>query len=226
MNMKRCAYGAVFAVVVCIGLARCGGGGTQSATQQVCSADTFIPNYVKQLERLLYWDSMPVRVYFPRDEHYSEIYRMLALNGFTQWVEASSNKVRFVEVETPEEAQIIVNFDPSTTGGLTTYTYYPSSGRLVKAEIKIGTASPNHIDIQSVAAHEFGHAVGIGGHSPDPNDMMYPTFVSNRALRITERDFNTLRTAYCPLFLGQSPTQRSVHPPETPVKITIKCPHP
>lgn len=224
--MKRRAWSAALAVLVGVGLARCGGDGTQSATQQVCSADTFVPNYVKQLERLLYWDSMPLRVYFERDEHYTELYHTLALNGFTQWVEASANKVRFVEVETPESAQVVVNFDPSTTGGLTTYTYYPSSGRMVKAEIKIGTASPNWVDIQSVAAHEFGHALGIGGHSSDPNDMMYPTYVSNRALSITNQDLNTLRTAYCALFLGRAPTQRSAHPPETPLKITIKCPCP
>ncbi len=213
-------------VVVLIGLARCGGGGTRTATQQVCSADTFQPNYVKSLERLLYWEVFPVRVYFVRDEYYSELLRMYALNGFTQWVEASANKIRFVEVENPDDAQITVRFDPQSTGGLTTYSYYPSSGQLVKAEIKVGIASSNPVDIQSISAHEFGHALGIAGHSSNPNDMMYPTFVSNRPLQVTEQDFNTLRTAYCALFLGRVHTQRIGSSEEMPVQITIKCPHP
>ncbi len=215
-------------VVVMFGLARCGGGGTRTATQQVCSADTFQPNYVKSLERLLYWEweAFPVRVYFVRDEHYSELLRTYALNGFVQWVEASANKIQFVEVENPDDAQITVRFDPQSTGGLTTYSYYPSSGRLVKAEIKVGIASSNPVDIQSVSAHEFGHALGIAGHSPNPNDMMYPTYVSNRPLQVTEQDFNTLRTAYCALFLGRAVGGRTAFPQEVPVQITIKCPNP
>lgn len=42
-------------------MAGCGGGGISAEEQRVCSADTFAPNYVRQLERLLYWERFPRR---------------------------------------------------------------------------------------------------------------------------------------------------------------------
>ncbi len=43
------------------------GGGAGTGEQRVCSADTFVPNYVRQLDQLLYWERFPVTVYFERD---------------------------------------------------------------------------------------------------------------------------------------------------------------
>lgn len=192
--------------------------------QRVCSANTFVPNYVPQLERLLYWDRFPVTVYFERDAHYSDYYRRLALQGFDQWVEATGYVVRYREVDAPDGAQIKVFFKPDTRNGLTTYNYYPSSGRLVSAKVEIGIQGGNPIDIRSVSAHEFGHALGIGGHSTNLEDMMYPNFISNVPLQITQNDLNTAKTAYCNYFIGRS----RVAPPETdesPVQATIVCGH-
>jgi hypothetical protein len=84
-------------VVVALGvssLAGCGGGGATSGEQRVCSAETFVPNYVPLLERLLYWERFPVTVYFERDANYSDYYRTLARQGFDQWVEATGGVVR------------------------------------------------------------------------------------------------------------------------------------
>lgn len=215
---KRVAPGLAALVL----LAGCGGGNTRLATQRVCSADTFIPNYVPQIERLLYWERFPVAVHFVQDEHYSDYYRTLALQGFDQWVEATGGVVRYQVVETAAAAQITVSFKPDTRNGLTTYTYYPSSGMLKTAKIEIGVKERNPIDIRSVAAHEFGHAIGIGGHSTDPSDMMYPHFVSNVPLQISPRDLNTAKTAYCNYFLARSRSAPR-EPDEQPVEATIVC---
>jgi len=223
MRVARCVGCGLLALLIVF--EGCGGGGTQVAEQRVCSADTFVPNYVPQLNRLLYWAQFPVRVYFERDEHYSDYYRALALQGFDQWVEATSRVVRYVEVNTREEAQIVVYFKPNTTNGLTTFTYYPRSGLLESAKMEIGTRGNNPIDIRSVAAHEFGHALGIYGHSTDPSDMMYATFVSNVPLRISPRDLNTLKTAYCTLFLERTRSVPRPDPDEKPVQVTIVCNH-
>ncbi|MCS7208767.1 MAG: matrixin family metalloprotease [Fimbriimonadales bacterium] len=218
---KRIYFGLTFTVALL--LVGCGGG-TQSGEQRVCSADTFKPNYVPQLERLLYWERFPVTVGFERDAHYSDYYRTLALQGFNQWVEATGNVVRYQVVDNPDAAQIRVSFKPNTRNGLTTYTYYPSSGRLVSAKVEIGVQGNNPVDIRSVAAHEFGHAIGIAGHSTDPNDMMYPNFTSNVALKVTPSDLNTVKTAYCNYFL--KPSRAAPRPTdETPVEATIVCGH-
>jgi predicted Zn-dependent protease len=139
-------------------------------------------------------------------------------------VEATGYVVRYRQVDSSDGAQIRVVFKPDTRNGLTTYTYYPSSGQLISAKVEIGVRGNNPIDIRSVAAHEFGHALGIGGHSQNPDDMMYPNFVSNVPLQITPSDLNTVKTAYCNYFIGRT---RVAPPPvdEQPVQVTIRCGH-
>lgn len=223
--MRR--YGFTFGVglVLALGLARCvpniGGGSASGSQQVVCSLDAFVPNYSREVERLLHWQAFPVRVYFVRDEHYSPEWQTLALQGFDQWIEVFSPQVRYEVVAQPEQAQITVRFDPTTANGRVDFEYYPSSGVLTKAEITIGTQGNNPIDIRSVSAHEFGHALGISGHSRDPSDLMYPTYVSNVPLRLTQRDVNTMKTAYCHLFTNRSVSRAAGH--ETPVRQTIFC---
>jgi hypothetical protein len=220
--MVRFATGWMLVLGVVMLLAGCGGG-AQVGEQRVCSANTFTPNYVPHLERLLYWERFPITVYFERDANYSDYYRTLALQGFDQWVDATGSVVRYIEVDAPDAAHVKVFFKPDTRNGLTTYTFYPSSGRLVSAKVEIGVQGNNATDIRSVSAHEFGHAIGIGGHSPNPDDMMYPNFVSNVPLQITQNDLNTAKTAYCNYFIGRS--RLAPRPAEeTPVARTIECP--
>lgn len=49
--------------------------------------------------------------------------------------------------------------------------------------------------IQAAALHEFGHALGIWGHSPEPTDVMYFSQVREPP-PISVRDINTLKRIY------------------------------
>ena len=50
-------------------------------------------------------------------------------------------------------------------------------------------------DYIPTGCHEMGHALGIGGHSPNNLDIMY--FTGNLSGQLTTPDLNTLRTCYC-----------------------------
>ena len=48
-------------------------------------------------------------------------------------------------------------------------------------------------EMRTVCLHEFGHAIGLWGHSPHPGDISYPTATAQHP---SERDITTLRKLY------------------------------
>ena len=63
-------------------------------------------------------------------------------------------------------------------------------------------------EMRTVCLHEFGHAIGLWGHSPHPGDVNYPTAT---AQHLSERDIRTLRKLY------RTPLDTPQH--ETAVKV-------
>ena len=56
-------------------------------------------------------------------------------------------------------------------------------------------------EMRTVCVHEFGHAIGLWGHSPHPGDICYPTATAQLP---SERDIATLRKLYnTPLNMSQ-----------------------
>jgi hypothetical protein len=55
--------------------------------------------------------------------------------------------------------------------------------------------------LKTTAAHEFGHALGINGHSDNPSDVMFYGRQVNKPedVPVSPRDLNTLRAAYAGL---------------------------
>ena len=66
----------------------------------------------------------------------------------------------------------------------------------VKINTKITEGMPDDAaksKIRQIAMHQIGHAIGIYGHSLDPDDIMYENFT---AMQLSERDANTIKEIY------------------------------
>ena len=145
----------------------------------------------------------PIRVYvLPPIEQYREYVADLDY-ALEQWHLAAPERLAFVRVESPEEAQIQVRW--ATHSLNQTMDHALGDARLVRGEsghhVEV-TASLRdkrtgnlltHEEMRTVCLHELGHALGLWGHSPDPGDIMYYAAETQAP---TPRDQATIRELY------------------------------
>jgi len=140
------------------------------------------------------WPTFPIYVYFVHDDNYSKRREACARRGFDSWVEATDGFIDYTVTANRDKAQIVVRFNPDTANGITEQRFRGNTMR--SAHISLGAREGVGYDMEAVAAHEFGHALGIGSHSPNEHDLMFPVHVAGTSYCITEHDLHTLATAY------------------------------
>ncbi len=203
------------------------------AVRSGCTSDTFLPNYSLEIDsitskpnQLYHWAAFPVHIYFIPGDLMTAARVAQAQTGFQWWADATNNGVKILIVDDPKKAEIQVQCaerGETNYGAITDY-HIDANRNLVSATITFNMTYLSTIDgIQSVAAHEFGHALGIGGHSNTPGDIMSSTSSVYQDTGITARDLNTLKTAYCglPDELDRSMKRPSSAPTTT---ISVACP--
>lgn len=174
------------------------------------------PSYAhcREINHLLHWPSFPLHVYFsPGSRNFPERRRQV-LTGFDEWVQATQGAVCYQVVDSEAASDLTVTISsqislPKAARSLGQTTLFYSGTRMTKAVIEFAYLDDNPEQFQEVCAHEFGHALGIDGHSDNPDDMMFPVLshslfqVTNPELdwlrapgSVTTRDVNTLAAAY------------------------------
>jgi hypothetical protein len=207
-------------------LAGCGGGGggSFSGSPSAPAVGRYVPNYAAETDpatnqpnRLLHWGSFPVKIHFVANSYLTAERKNLATAGFNWWSPSLDGTLRYQLVDDPAAADITIRFEPkglATYTGITQYSY-AGDGRLVSADITLNLSYlSNAAHIPATAAHEFGHALGIGGHSALRADLMAtsPNVVS--LLSPTLRDANTMKTAYIDMLAGlgrSAPNEGTIH---------------
>ena len=214
--------------LLALSFAGCGGGGTgttvpttapnatpvATSVSAACNSSTYTPNYYglpdpsapNDPDIYTYWRQFPITVYIPTSANAA--FRTSTVAGFDQWVAATDSRASYQLVSSASGADLVVSYsaqDPnSDTLGLTTVSYNGTQKYIVSAKMELffyTTAQRSDANAvnQSIAAHEFGHALGISPHSPYSADLMYPT-LERSVETVTTRDLNTLKTIYCNTF--------------------------
>lgn len=201
-------------------LAGCGGGGGSSSGTSTGGSyqpdlSRFTPNYAASVT-LYHWPALPVRVYFandvtatPRGGSPTRV-NDLILTGFNRWPVATGGAVGFTQVTDPSQAQITVSVvtipDPVGLAETGKTSVTSGSGNVLTSAMTQIYVWPDITvpeltqGLPATSAHEFGHALGIGGHSPDPSDVMYVSHDPNADVLLSARDINTIKTIYYSLF--------------------------
>jgi len=173
--------------------------------------ETYIDHCLKE-GRIVRWPekTMPIRVHIAPFRWYekskqqeSHAYNGMVLQAMEQWSRISGGKVTFRVVNTLNESQIDVNWRRVDRTSLGHCEYLVNKNhQIYSAEIKIGIsdgiihAKYNDIDeVNHTIVHEFGHALGILGHSTHNHDIMYVPHQFG-VVSVSPRDEATLRWLY------------------------------
>lgn len=165
--------------------------------------DNYLDYVLSDKQKTMRWASFPINVYIEPLKQ-----RESAKRAFEQWQTKSNGLVRFGFVNSPQSAQITVDFKDKLESTSTKESFYSGfskpyyqGGKIVKSDIQILTLDPvtkqeleNDV-IYSTVLHEIGHTLGFAGHSPDEKDVMY-AYSSDPKMELTTRDINTLNILY------------------------------
>lgn len=181
----------------------------------VCAAPDMsrTPDYshAPAMRHLLHWGHLPVRVLFLPGPLATDAHKKDVLSGFDRWTLATLGRIRYTVVDSVKDADLAVDFDsheslPGTKNVAGHTALYYSDDVLQKAQMTLAIGGTGEDDISNTAAHEFGHALGLDGHSDNPADIMYPELTRFVWLNMppvpalprlpTLRDINTLRICY------------------------------
>ncbi|MEH2027999.1 peptidase [Nostoc sp.] len=164
----------------------------------------------------LVWSQFPIRVYVEPPKAVNEKQAQVWVNGVLQGVQEWSTYLPLTIVEQPEVADITIlrkapplqispgSNIPRARSAQTTYELYTSNNILSHRFTILLSPSQTGEYLIAATRHEFGHALGIWGHSPLQTDALYFSQVRNPS-PISPRDVNTLKRVYeQPTTLGWS----------------------
>ncbi len=224
MNSRTARILLLLAIVwLGLSLFGCGGGGGGEGDigdgGGAVDPGLFTPNYVTAIldspdpkAGVYHWSHFPVLVSFHLPDNWQALYgddADLYREAAGEWSYGGVEFFKIVQWGFPSD--VTVEFVNQTelggnVWGSTAMRFYQSNNEMDEAPIRVALYDSalrvtNAGDLKVLIAHELGHALGIGGHSPENSDLMYFQHVFGTLRPATASDINTARTAY-PSYFG------------------------
>lgn len=155
------------------------------------------------------WLTKEIRVHLDPalDVHgYRSEFTQVLCEAFATWEAADVVRFKFVDNKAQADIECIWTHDPSrlssiAEGGEAKLSY--KGGRLAHCQIVLlterapGANPPSVVEIKALCLHEIGHALGLIGHSPNSDDIMYCAIRGGASQpHLSKRDIGTLRKLY------------------------------
>jgi hypothetical protein len=174
-------------------------------------AQTYLEHCLKE-GRLVRWPdhAMPLRVYIAPFHWYekskqvdAQHYRQMVLESLQAWSRLSEGNIQFQIVADMRDSHIDFKWRRVDRRSLGHCEYLVhTEGYLYSAEIQIGISDGRvHAqyndprEVRHTILHEIGHALGLIGHSPGIEDIMY-TPHQYGVCQLSARDGESLRALY------------------------------
>lgn len=118
------------------------------------------------------------------------------------WQAATHSRVYFSQVYNENNADIVVHWRKNFSDGILGVSPLQTVGdSIVQSDVNLATFYPDSNasipfeDLKGIAVHELGHAIGLRGHSPNPDDIMYFSKTRQQST-LSQRDINTIGMLY------------------------------
>ncbi|MBC7996450.1 MAG: tetratricopeptide repeat protein [Leptolyngbya sp.] len=180
-------------------------------------ANSAAPNYLNEIggAKLGKWaaDRMPLRVCIlpaANVKGYQPSFDQLLIKSFQDWGNQSGGKLSFKGVSDPKAADIVCTWTADTSKFMNSAEagetiVYGSSKGIHHCTIQILTVphpmSPglpmSEPRLRWICLHEIGHSLGLGGHTRNPQDIMFFSApLAEIWKELTPRDINTIQSLY------------------------------
>lgn len=182
-----------------------------SFLQDAKKADVNAPNYLdKDWQAWEAGSMIRLHVATPsQNKAYKKQYKQIAIDAMQKWIDATGGALKLQVVPNANNANVIVEWSPARTEGISSLEHrgltgaMAMNGHITSARVAISLGNESGFDVlrdQTVSKaclHEFGHALGIRGHSYNPQDIMFELIeLPTVEPRLTARDIETVRLLY------------------------------